>query len=127
VGAGIDIASGRTLKGVWHSRRVEHHPDTGASIADRQIPQWQRLLLLAARCYELTGLGYLGVDVVLDAERGPLILELNARPGLGIQIANGIGLEGRLNTVDQQGHEGRIAAEARVAFAQSRFVRPREA
>lgn len=123
VGAGIDIASGRTRSAVWHSRIVDQHPDTGARISGRQIPQWKRLLQLAARCYELTGLGYLGVDVVLDAERGPLILELNARPGLGIQIANGIGLESFLQSVDRYGHEHRAPAEDRVAFAQARFGR----
>jgi alpha-L-glutamate ligase-like protein len=122
-GAGIDIGSGRTRSAVWHSRIVDQHPDTGATISGRQIPQWKRLLHLAARCYELTGLGYLGVDVVLDAERGPLILELNARPGLGIQIANGIGLEGFLKTVDRYGHERGAPAEDRVAFAQAHFGR----
>jgi alpha-L-glutamate ligase-like protein len=123
VGAGIDIASGHTRKGVWHSRIVEAHPDTGAPIGGREIPQWDRLLHLAARCYELTGLGYLGVDVVLDAELGPLILELNARPGLGIQIANGIGLGGFLEAVDREGPKG-AAADARVAFSKQRFGRP---
>lgn len=120
VGAGIDIASGKTRCGVWHNRSIDHHPDTGVTISGRQIPQWDRLLHLAARCYELTGLGYLGVDVVLDAERGPLILELNARPGLGIQIANGVGLEGFLRRVDTDGHQPEASAEYRVAFAKSR-------
>ena len=44
------------------------------------------------RCYEAVGLGYLGVDIVLDRDLGPLILELNARPGLNIQLANRKGL-----------------------------------
>jgi glutathione synthase/RimK-type ligase-like ATP-grasp enzyme len=33
-----------------------------------------------------------GVDLVIDVERGPLMLEVNARPGLQIQVINGEGL-----------------------------------
>ena len=57
-----------------------------------QLPNWDGFMKLAAGCYELSGLGYIGVDMVLDQEKGPLILELNARPGLNIQIANDSGL-----------------------------------
>jgi len=119
VGAGIDLASGRTLGGVWHNRQIEIHPDTGAAIAGLEIPQWPLLLRLAASCHELAGLGYLGVDVVLDAALGPLVLELNARPGLAIQIANGNGLRGALEAVDREvAVRGEPATvEARVAFA----------
>jgi hypothetical protein len=49
-----------------------------------------------------TGLGYIGADVVLDARRGPMVLELNARPGLAIQLANRAGLMPRLDTVDER-------------------------
>ena len=48
----------------------------------------------------LEGLGYVGADVVLDARRGPVILELNARPGLAIQVANRAGLLPRLRAVE---------------------------
>jgi hypothetical protein len=48
----------------------------------------------------MTGLGSLGVDVVIDREQGPLLLELNARPGLDIQIANMSGLRSRLEHID---------------------------
>ena len=48
----------------------------------------------------MTGLGYLGVDMVIDRERGPLILEMNARPGLNIQIANASGLADRIRRID---------------------------
>jgi hypothetical protein len=40
---------------------------------------------------------------VIDQLLGPLILELNARPGLNIQLANGEGLLHRLNTIDASG------------------------
>lgn len=46
------------------------------------------------------GLGYIGVDIVLDRDLGPLVLELNARPGLSIQLANKIGLLPRLQRIE---------------------------
>ncbi|HQH26707.1 MAG TPA: alpha-L-glutamate ligase-like protein, partial [Oligoflexia bacterium] len=96
VGAGIDIATGTTLDGVWRNRAVIHHPDTGNPIRGLPIPEWPSLLELAGRCYELTGIIYQGVDIVLDQKLGPLLLEINARPGLNIQIANNAGLLPRL-------------------------------
>lgn len=100
VGVGIGIETGRTLVGVLGNDVVYEHPDTGEPIGDLEIPQWEECLALAARCHELTGLGYLGADIVLDRFRGPLILELNARPGLNIQIANRVGLRERVELVD---------------------------
>jgi alpha-L-glutamate ligase-like protein len=100
VGVGIDMSTGVTTFAVCHDRRITEHPDFGTLLAGHQIPHWEDLLLLAARCQELAPLGYLGVDVVLDADLGPLILELNARPGLAIQIANGRGLRGTFNAID---------------------------
>jgi len=100
VGVGIDIATGITLDGVWLNRTVTEHPDFGVLLAGLQIPAWDKLLELGARCYELTGLGYMGVDIVLDRNMGPLILEINARPGLAIQIANHAGLQERLDQIE---------------------------
>ena len=121
IGAGIALAAGRTTGGVYGNHRVREHVDTGASIVGFEIPHWKRILGMAARCYEAVGLGYLGVDLVLDFERGPLILELNARPGLAIQIANGAGLRRRLELVDQDGVHTTDADE-RVAWAREHFV-----
>lgn len=100
VGAGIELNTGRTLSGVWSNRVVTDHPDTGAPIRGLEIPGWDTLLELATRCYDLVGLGYIGVDIVLDRDKGPLVLELNARPGLGIQLANEAGLLARLKRLE---------------------------
>lgn len=100
VGVGIDLVSGRTTLAVCNDERIKEHPDFGTSLGDITIPNWQDLLLLSARCHELAPLGYLGVDIVLDAKLGPLVLELNARPGLAIQIANGQGLKQSLDKID---------------------------
>jgi alpha-L-glutamate ligase-like protein len=121
IGAGIDIATGKTLTAVWKNSIVTEHPDTGNPVSGVDIPQWQHLLEIAAGAYEMTNLGYQGIDLVLDKERGPLLLELNARPGLNIQIANREGLGRRLEIVEQ--HKGGFASIAeRVAFARENFA-----
>jgi len=120
LGAGIDITNGITLSAVWRNDIVDEHPDTGNMIMGVKIPNWEALLRLAARCYELTGLGYQGVDIVLDKDKGPLILELNARPGLNIQIANRAGLFPRLRSVEEN-YKALQGVEERVVFAQKHF------
>jgi len=120
IGTGVDIATGRTLRAVWRNDIVDEHPDTGQPVLGVQIPNWEKLLYLAARGYELTGLGYQGVDIVLDRDKGPLILELNARPGLNIQLANRAGLLSRLQLVES--HRTALGTtEERVAFAREHF------
>ncbi|UCG72613.1 MAG: alpha-L-glutamate ligase-like protein [Chromatiales bacterium] len=122
VGVGIDLITGQTVHGVLSSAATDEHPDTGELIAGIQVPNWAKLLELAARCYELTGLGYLGVDIVLDRYHGPLILELNARPGLAIQIANRIGLAERLRRIEAKPASASVADRltwVRAAFNES--------
>ena len=48
-------------------------------------------------------LGYLGVDLVVDAKLGPQVLEINVRPGLEIQNVNAMGLRLVLPALLQQG------------------------
>lgn len=64
-----------------------------------QIPFWDEILQIAVRCQKASKLGYVGVDIALDTEKGPIVFELNARPGLGIQVANQAGLLWRLEKV----------------------------
>lgn len=120
IGAGIDMATGTTLTAVWRNDVVEEHPDTGNPVSGLSVPRWRDLLELAARCFEITGLGYQGVDIVLDRDKGPMILELNARPGLAIQIANRAGLQPRLEAVEKA-HRGLKTPVERVEFAQRNF------
>ncbi len=121
VGAGVDLGRGVTLTGVLDDHVVEEHPDTGALVAGLQIPQWNFILESSARGYEVTGLGYLGVDMVIDRDRGPLILEMNARPGLNIQIANGAGLTDRIARIEEI-HDADATPEQRAAVARREFA-----
>jgi len=122
VGVGLDIKTGFSVCAVQNNARVDKHPDTGIGFENLQLPHWQEILDLACGCYEMTGLGYFGADIVLDKYRGPMILELNARPGLAIQIANQAGLEKRLQAIDRLEAVDRSIAErtelARTMFAQ---------
>jgi len=120
IGAGIDLASGRTLTAVWRNSVVHQHPDTLAEVSGVEIPHFDRMLEIAADCNAMTGLGYVGVDLVLDRAKGPLMLELNARPGLNIQIANRAGLAGRLAAVDGA-DVGKMSVAERVTFAKKSF------
>ena len=99
VGVGIDIETGTTTRAVWHGRSVDRHPDTGEPLAGRDVPDWPKVLTTAQTVARATGLGFVGVDVVPDVV-GPVVLEANARPGLTIQTANGIGLRGVLERID---------------------------
>ncbi len=100
IGAGIDLATGGVTHATFRNRSVAHHVDTQAPIIGFDIPAWDEVLELAVRAGEISGLGYVGVDIVIDAARGPLLLELNARPGLGIQVANDRGLLPRLRRAE---------------------------
>ncbi|HKB01669.1 MAG TPA: alpha-L-glutamate ligase-like protein [Gemmataceae bacterium] len=99
VGVGIDMRSGRTTRAVWHRRAVTRHPDTGEPLAGRAIPDWPAVLTVARTVARATGLGFVGVDVVPD-DAGPVVLEANARPGLAIQSATGVGLQRVLEEID---------------------------
>ena len=121
VGLGIDIATGRGLAAVQRDRPISEHPDTGKKLSEFTVPDWRNFLLLASQTYEMTELGYLGADIVLDEKYGPLILELNARPGLAIQIANGCGLMPRIEKIEAQQRMHRLFNE-RVDYAMKHFT-----
>lgn len=124
IGAGIDLATGLTHHAVQRDRAVLAHPDTGVPVVGLRVPDWEEILSMSQRVAEATGLGYVGVDVVLDAEDGPMLLEANARPGLAIQIANAQGLLPRLTEIDARADRpawraGRIGAVAGEALRKS--------
>lgn len=100
VGVGIDLATGVTTTAVYKkSKIIEYVPGTRLLLSGVKIPYWADILKLAVRAQEISGLGFLGADVAIDKERGPVFLELNARPGLSIQIANLSGLKERIKRV----------------------------
>ena len=122
IGIGIDIATGITVRAIHHGKPVNRHPDLGINLIGVQIPEWDTILRMSVTCQEMTGLGYLGVDIMIDETKGPLMIEVNARPGLAIQMANGIGLMKRLEPVVEE-HRRHPNADlpAKIAFSKKHF------
>ncbi|WP_395946906.1 alpha-L-glutamate ligase-like protein [Caedibacter taeniospiralis] len=120
IGAGVDLKTGITLHGVWHNEVITHHPDTLHEVEGITIPHWEKCLEIASASYDMTHLGYMGVDLVLDQHHGPLMLELNARPGLNIQIANQVGLAKRYQLVKPVINE-QMSKEARIQYVLDRL------
>src|SRR5260221_398070 len=100
IGAGVDIATGITTKAIWHGDLIKYKPDTNRKLHGIKIPNWTTVLETAVNAAIISGLGFSGVDIVLHPETGPMVLELNARAGLQIQLANMAGLKKRLDRVD---------------------------
>jgi alpha-L-glutamate ligase-like protein len=115
IGTGVDLATGITHHAVQRNHFIEFHPDTGRPVVGMRVPYWNEVLAMSRRVAEAVGLGYIGVDIVVDVDQGPLLLEANARPGLAIQIANGRGLVPRLAAIDAQIVQARRRAASEAA------------
>jgi alpha-L-glutamate ligase-like protein len=98
--AAVHLVTGRTFGGVCNNRMITRHPDTGELIGGLEIPGWREVLASSMKLADALDMGYIGVDFVVDAKVGPVVLEANARPGLAIQVAHRIGLLPRLKLID---------------------------
>lgn len=99
IGIGIDLMSGVTTTAIWKNSIIEYFPESRLLLSGIRIPYWKDILTLAVKVQEISGLGYLGADIAIDKEKGLVLLELNARPGLAIQLANLDGLRARLERI----------------------------
>lgn len=120
VGVGVDMRNGLTKQGIFRGYLIKRHPDTRRLLAGFQLPHWEKMLRIAADCHKAVPLGYLGVDIVLDENKGPQVLELNARPGLQIQLANGVGLRSILEKVDKNVASG-MDSNQRVEYGRELY------
>lgn len=106
VGAGIDLATGITTYAIYHNDEILFIPGTRRRIRGIKIPEWEKVLEYSIKCQEITGLGYIGADIVLQPsiknpdKTLPKVLEINAQPGLKIQLCNRAGLRQRLRRVE---------------------------
>ncbi len=91
VGLGVNLDDGLVNGAMVGDLRITKHPDTKLPVLGLQLPDWEECLALAVAASRTVEVDYLGVDIVVDGKRGPLVLEINARPGLAIQIANAQG------------------------------------
>ncbi|MBU1200592.1 hypothetical protein KJ953_03635 [Patescibacteria group bacterium] len=124
IGLGIDIATGITTYGVYRGKELKFFPGTQKKVNGITVPEWNKVLRMAVETQIASELGYVAVDMLIDPEKGPLVLELNDQPGLSIQIANRSGLKRRLNRVEGLSVEDakKGVRVAKALFASS-FVR----
>lgn len=98
VGIGIDMARGTTTYAVQYNHLIDRLPN-GIDPKGIPIPYWEEMLLIASRIQQMTDIGYLAVDLTIDDKSGPMLLEVNARAGLMVQIANLAPLRSRLERI----------------------------
>lgn len=101
IGLGIEMRTGITNHAICKNKPLRLIPTTKTKTEGIKIPDWDEILLLSSRAQSISGLGFAGVDIVVDGKKGPVILEINARPGLSIQNANLTSLRSRLERVEE--------------------------
>lgn len=101
IGLELDIESGITGSGHYKKERIIRHPDSNAALKGLKLPHWEEILSYSIRASREVPLQYMGVDIVLDEHKGPMILEMNARPGLQIQVVNQKGLRPLLSKLEK--------------------------
>lgn len=92
IGLGVDLETGRVHRAYLRKRLIDVHPDTGEPLIGQQVPGWDGIRAMAETVARALPLKYLGIDIVVDRALGPLVLEVNARPGLEIQNVTGVPL-----------------------------------
>lgn len=97
IGCGIDMAVGRVTQAIiGKAGTIEYIPGTNLRLSGLKIPQWNSILEHAVKASRTTGLGFGSIDFLIDREQGPMVIEINARTGLSIQLAEQDGLLWRL-------------------------------
>ncbi|MDH5784073.1 MAG: alpha-L-glutamate ligase-like protein [Chromatiales bacterium] len=87
VGLGIALESGRCTHAMLQGVPIEKHPDSGTVLIGVEMPFWSEILSHSRHIAEAVPLKYLGIDIAIG-KSGPVLLEINARPGLEIQNVN---------------------------------------
>lgn len=118
IAVGINMRNGEAIHALIKNQDAQQTQKILANIIGNRIPDWDKILLMAARAQEACGLGYAGVDIVIDKNKGPMVLEINARPGLAIQIANQASIRTRLERLENLPI---TSAERGVELAKSLF------
>ncbi len=100
IGLGIDIETGKTTHAIKAGKSITQHPDSQKSIIGLSIPYWKEILEMAMKAAKAVPLKYLGVDIAISVQ-GPVMIEINARPGIEIQNANKIAMRRALDCLGQ--------------------------
>ncbi len=97
---GLDLKTGRLKQGYTGEKYVSLHPDSKRMLVGTRVPHWDEIVELSKKTAAAFPLNYMGIDIVVDEEKGPLVLEVNVRPGLGIQLANKVGLRTAIKNLE---------------------------
>ncbi|MDC7998121.1 sugar-transfer associated ATP-grasp domain-containing protein [Gilvibacter sediminis] len=97
VGIGVDMTTGKLTQVYDGCTYSDNHPDNSRCVKGMDVPYWDDLYALSMATAKIFPLGYLGIDIVIDHHLGPQIMEVNVRPGLGIQLVNKMGLQAAIN------------------------------
>lgn len=85
IGASLNLEDGTITRAKLKRHAISFHPDSNIDLIGFTVPHWERVIDIAEHCARTNVLGYMGIDICIDAELGPLVLEINGRPGLEIQ------------------------------------------
>ncbi len=97
IGVGVDIATGITTHAITgDGKQTQFLPDSKRKLNGLRLPFWKKTLQTAVEAADAAGLAFCGIDLFISEEKGPLVVELNANPGLSIQLANQAGMRRRL-------------------------------
>lgn len=99
LGIGLDIATGKPTHINYKNEIISEIPNFGKFDENFKVPYWDEILNISAKSQYITNLGFLGCDIAIDNNNGPILIEINARPGTKIQIANKAPLQKRLKQV----------------------------
>jgi len=100
LGIGVDMKNGRLTQGMYNNKYIDQHPDNNALFAGKPLPDWDKTLQIACDTSLIFPLDYLGIDIIYDQDLGPLVIEINARPGLQIQNVNKAGIIDEINKLN---------------------------
>lgn len=97
VGIGVDMEKGTLTQVYDGEKHLDHHPDNPEKVYGKVIPYWSEIMKLAVDTSKAFPLDFLGIDLVIDSKKGPQIMEINVRSGLGIQLVNKYGLQNAIS------------------------------
>lgn len=101
IAVGIDLATGISTYGLYgKSTHITRFPHNHKKVNGIMIPEWTKVLTTAVEAANAAGYIFMGADIFIHPEKGPMIVELNGFPGLSIQLANRAGLKRRLERVE---------------------------
>lgn len=105
IGIGVDLETGELKTGFDGKQRLNRHPDSAVRFAGLILPEWEKTLRVAQETARLFPLAYLGIDIVFDAVFGPMVIEINIRPGISIQNVNREGLKAAIGRLEEEKSE----------------------